>query len=140
MSTVISPVAQTNHVLIRLIVGNFDYINIRGRELVKSLGLYTIEERRDYFLATLMFKSIHGLATAYLCNQVVMNFDVNSYDTRGTDSMDVYLPKLKKDIYKNSFLYKGGQVWNCRPDVVKDSPNLEAFEYYYKLQKSVYDT
>ena len=45
-----------------------------------------------------------------------MNFDVNGYDTRGTDSMNVYLPKLKKDIYKNSFLYKGGQVWNCLPD------------------------
>ena len=80
----------------RLILGNFDYINFRGIELVKSLGLYTIEERRDYFLATLMFKSVHGLAPAYLCNQVVMNFDVNGYDTRGTDSMNVYLPKFKE--------------------------------------------
>ena len=35
-----------------------------------------------------------------------MNFDVNGYDTRGTDSMNVYLPKLKKDIYKNSFCIK----------------------------------
>ena len=40
--------------------------------------------------------------------------------------------KLKKDIYENSFLYKGGQVWNCLPDVLKDSQNnFEAFEYYY---------
>ena len=70
----------------RLIMGNFDYINFRGIELVKSLGLYTIDERRNNFLATLMFKSIHGLAPAYLCNQVVM---------------------------------------------------IEAFKYYYKLQKSV---
>ena len=124
----------------RLILGNFDYINFPGIELVKSLGLYTIEERRDYFLATLMFKSIHWLAPVYLCNQVVMNFDVYGHDTKGTDSMNVYLTKLKKDIYKNSFLYKGGQVWNCFPDVVKDSPNLETFEYYYKLQKSVNDT
>ena len=46
----------------RLILGNFDYINFRGIELVKSLGLCTIEERRDNFLATLMFESIHGLA------------------------------------------------------------------------------
>ena len=47
-----------------------------------------------------------------------MNFDVNGYDTRGTDSMNIYLPKLKKGIYKNNFLSKGGQVWNCLPDVV----------------------
>ena len=57
-----------------------------------------------------------------------MNFDVNGCDTRGADSMNIYLPKLKKDIYKNIFLYNGGYVWNCLPDVVKDSPNLEAFE------------
>ena len=121
-----------------LIMGNFDYINFRGIGLVKSLGLYTIEERIDYFPAILMFKSTHALGPAYLCNQVDMN--VNGYDTRGTDSMNVYLPKLKKDIYKNSFLHKGGQVWNCLPEVVKDSPNLEAFEYWYKLQKDVNDT
>ena len=89
----------------RLILGNFDYINFRDIELVKSLGLYTIEERKDYFLATLVFKSIHGLAPAYLCNQV-MNFDVNGYDTRGTDGMNVYLPKLKKHVFKNSFCIK----------------------------------
>ena len=92
-----------NHA-VRLILGNFDYIKFGGIELVKSLGLYTIEKRRDYFPATLMFKSIHGLAPTYMCNHVVMNFDVNGYDTRGTDSMNVYLPKLKKDIYKNIFL------------------------------------
>ena len=68
--------------------------------------------------------------SAHLCNQVVMNFDVNGYDTRGTDSMNVYLPKFRKDIYKNSFFYKG-QVWSYLSDVVKDSPNLEAFKYYY---------
>ena len=88
----------------RLILGNFDYINFRGIELVKSLGLYVIEERRDYFLAMLMFKSIHGIAPAYLSNQIVMNFDINGYDTRGTDGMNVYLPTLKKDTYKTSFV------------------------------------
>ena len=69
---------------------DFDYINFRGIELVKSLDLYTIEERRDYFLAMLMFKSIHGIAPAYLCNQIVMKFDINGYDNRGTDGMNVY--------------------------------------------------
>ena len=45
-----------------LIMGNFDYINCRGIDLVKRLDLYTIRERRDYFLTTLMFKAIHGIA------------------------------------------------------------------------------
>ena len=54
-------------------------------QLVKLLGLYTIGERSDYFLATLISKSIN---------------------TRGTDGMNAYLPMFKKDIYKNSFCIK----------------------------------
>ena len=65
----------------RLITGKFDYINCRGIDLIKSLNLYTIHERRDYFLTILMFKAIHGIAPRYLSDRIVMNFDVNGYDT-----------------------------------------------------------
>ena len=54
-------------------------------------GLYAIEERRDYFLATLMF--IPGTAHVYLCTQIVMDFEGNGYVTKGTSGMNVYLPK-----------------------------------------------
>ena len=94
----------------RLITGNFDYINCRGIELVKSLNLYTIWDRRYYFLTILMFKSIHGIVPTYLSGRFVMNFDVNGYDTRGSD-MELYLPTLRKESYRNSFMY----IWvaNC---------------------------
>ena len=69
-----------------------------------------------------------------------MNCDINGYDTRSTDGMSVYSQKLTKDIYRNSFVYKGGQVGHCLPDVVKDSPYLEAFKYYYKSHNSVTHT
>ena len=36
--------------------GLYGYINVRRSELVKSLVLYTIEEKRDFFLATLMYQ------------------------------------------------------------------------------------
>ena len=32
----------------RLITGNFDYINCRGIDLIKSLNIYTIRDRRDF--------------------------------------------------------------------------------------------
>ena len=67
----------------RLITGNFDYINCRGIDLIKSLNLYTIRERRDYFLTILMFKAIHGMAPMYLSDRIVMNFDVNAMTPEG---------------------------------------------------------
>ena len=69
----------------RLITGNFDYMNGHAIELVKSLNVYTIRDRRGHFLTILMLKSIHGIAPTYLLDRVVMDFDVNGYDTRGSN-------------------------------------------------------
>ena len=57
-------------------------MNIHSMELVKLLRLKTIGERSDYFLATLIFKSIN---------------------TRGTDGMNFHLLRFKEDIYKIVF-------------------------------------
>ena len=59
----------------RIITGNFDYIYIhsRGVDIVRSLHLQTVKERRDYFLCVLMFKCIHGLAPNYLRNDVLIS-------------------------------------------------------------------
>ena len=120
----------------RLITGNFDYINCRGIDLIKSLNLYTIRERRDYFLTILMFKAIHGIAPTYLSDRIVMNFDVNGYDTRGSD-MDLYLPTLHKESYRNSFMYMGGKPWNELPEFVQNSRNIESFKRNYRMYKPV---
>ena len=91
----------------RLIMGYFDYINCRGIDLVKRLDLYTIRERRDYFVTTLMFKAIHGIAPHYLSDRIDMHFDIHGYNTREAGSMNVYLPAVHKEIYRNSFFIFG---------------------------------
>ena len=121
----------------RLIMGNFDYINCCGIDLVKRLNLYTIGERRDYFLRTLMFKAIHGIALHYLSDCIYMHFDMHGYNTREAGSMNVYLPAVHKEIYRNSFLYSGGKLWNELPDFVKNSTNIETFKRNYRIYKSL---
>ena len=44
----------------RILTGNFGYINTRGIDLVKNLGLMNVTQRRDYFMLITMFKSFHG--------------------------------------------------------------------------------
>ena len=39
--------------------GNFDYIDTRDADRIELLGWQTIEQRRDYFTANLMYKIIH---------------------------------------------------------------------------------
>ena len=83
-----------------------------------------------------MFKAIRGIAPTYLSDRIVMNFDVNGYDNRGSD-MDLYLPKLHKEAYRNSFMYMGGKLWNERPEFVQFSRNIESFKRNYRMYKLV---
>ena len=84
-------VQRIQNLLARIISNNFDYIHSRGIDLVRSLKLQTIRERRDYFLCVLMFKCIHGLAPHYLSNDVTMHVDIHGYDTRSAENMDLYI-------------------------------------------------
>ena len=83
-----------------------------------------------------MFKAIHGIAPTYLSDRIVMNFDVNGYDTRGSD-MDLYLPTVHKETYRNSFMYMGGKLWNELPEFVQNSRNIESFKRNYRMYKLV---
>ena len=83
---------RIQNLLARIVCDNFDYINLRGIEMVQTLRVQTIHERRDYFLCILMFKCIHGFAPHYLCNDVIMYIDINGYNTRSAENMDLYLP------------------------------------------------
>ena len=73
-----------------------------GVDILRSLNLQTVQELCDYFFSILMFKCIHGLAEAanYLCNDVTVYLDIHGYDTRSGDNMDLYMPRVFKDIYK----------------------------------------
>ena len=38
----------------RILTGIFDYVNTRGIDLVKTLGLMNVSQRRDYFMIIMM--------------------------------------------------------------------------------------
>jgi hypothetical protein len=128
----IDKIQRIQNQAVRIITGNFDFIHSRGINIVRSLRLMTIQERRDYFMCILMFKAINGLAPSYLTDKIILNGDVNTYPVRSSHMHNVYLPFIKKDVYKNSFLCKGGQLWNNLPDAVKTSNSLHSFKLNYK--------
>ena len=85
----------------------------------------------------LTFKAIHGNVPTILSDRFVMDIDVNGYDTRGANFMNAYLPTVHKEIYKLSFLNKGGALWNELPDYVKDSETLLIFKRNYASYKAI---
>ena len=50
-----------------------------------------------------MFKAIHEITPNYLSDRIDKLLDIHGYDTREAGSLNVYLPTVHKEIYKNSF-------------------------------------
>ncbi len=115
----------------RIVLKNFDYENSSGVELIKCLGWQSLEQRRDYYLATQMYKCVHGFAPKLLCDLIVMASDVNVRNTRNTDSLNVYIPKANIECYRKSFKYAGGKIWNDLSNNIQNAPSVEAFKYAY---------
>ena len=55
----------------RAIFDNYDYVNVRGIDLVAEMKVMNVRQRRDYFMSLLVFKCIHGLAPDYLSNEIL---------------------------------------------------------------------
>ena len=46
----------------RIITGDFDYVHVRGIDIVKNLKWMNVIQRRDYFIALSVFKCVHSPA------------------------------------------------------------------------------
>ena len=103
----------------RKLTGNYDYVNTRGIDLVKTLGLMNVSQRRDYFVILLMFKSIHGLVPNYLCDEITMQRDIAERTTRSTIDNNVHVPHITLECCKNEFAYRGPVLWNALPENIK---------------------
>ena len=79
-------------------------------------------------MALLMYKSIHGLAPNYLCNEITMEIEVSNRTSRHINENDVHMPNAYLEITKNAFSCKGPYVWNKLPNYIKECTSLTSFK------------
>ena len=85
----------------RIITNNFDW-DIRGVEIVKDLGWLNINQRRDYFLSLLVFKSQIGLLPDYISDKFTLIRDISCRSTRYSSENKLIVPKANKTIFSSS--------------------------------------
>ena len=115
----------------RVITNNFDYVNVRGIELVHQLGWMDVKQRIRYFELLLMFKCIHGTAPPHLCNNVILDCEVSERITR-SHHMNLFLPFPTCELYKRLFFYRGAKAWNSLSDAIKECHSLSGFKNLIK--------
>ena len=127
-----SMITRLQHRAARIIYGNHDYINVRGGDLANQLGLQSIEIRRNYFTATLMYKIMNGIAPERLINLFIHSKDTHEITTRSTVNNDLQVPEPNFEFYRNSFKYQGSKLWNSLHPQMKLAPDIDAFKKLYK--------
>ena len=109
----------------RIITGNFDYINVRGIDIVKRLQWMNVIERRDYFVALTLLKCIRGTYIYLWLHYYLQRSCCKGYSS----SVNlVTLPYASLDILKNSFAFRGPFIWNALPHDIRKCATLACFK------------
>ena len=113
---------------VRAIYNNYDYVNVRGIELVFIMNVMNVRQRRDYFMSLLVFKCLHGLAPEYLCNEIINAIEVSERVGRNVNENDLYVPNVNINCTQNAFSYRGPVIWNNLDEKMKECTNIDDFK------------
>ena len=91
-----------------------------------------MENRRDYFTATMVFKCINGLAPLRLINELNVISDAHSANTLASSNGNILVPMPHVEQFRNSFKYPGAVLWNTLPRDIRGAQNIDEFEYRYR--------
>ena len=108
---------------------------IEGYTVSQSLISYTfrwptLQSRGDYLKYMLGFKSLHGLASAYLLNEFSHVRDIHSYNKRHRDLLRLQLARTTK--YQSSLRFSGDKIWNTLPLDLRSEHDLNKFGFGLK--------
>ena len=113
----------------RIITGEFDYIHVRGIDIVKNLKWTNVIQIRDSFVALSMFKCIHGMSPLYLSDCITMYNEIAVRDTRASTSSNlVTVPHAPLALFENYFAYRGPVIWNALPEHVRKCDSQYTFK------------
>ena len=79
--------------------------------------------------ATMVYKSLHGLAPEYLCSRFAIR--ETAYNLRDSENK-LCIPLPRTNNYKNSFSYSGAILWKKLPCKVRQEEPLTKFRCLLK--------
>ena len=125
-------ITRLQHRAARIICGNMDFINVRGEDLVKQLGLQSIEKRRNYFTATLMYKIANEIAPKRLIDSFINANDTHDRTSRSSTNYTFQVPEPNFEFYRNSPKYQCTLLWNSLPPQLINARDIDTFKAMYK--------
>ena len=108
------------------IVTNSSY-DAPAANLIEELKWPTVHDMIKQDTATIVFKSISGLAPTYLSTLFTRNSTRDIVNLRNCDT-DLLAPRMKTSNGQKAFSIRGAKVWNGLKHEVKLAPSLSTFK------------
>ena len=115
----------------RIITGNYSR-DIRGVDLVKDIGWFNIRQRRDYFVALLVFKSLNRMTPDYMTDMFTYAHEIGTYKTRSAFQNTLCVPRINKHVFSQSIQVTGPRVWNSLPSELRTADSFLSFKLLLK--------
>ena len=107
------------------IVTNSSY-DAPAANLIKELKWSTVHDMIKQETATIVFKSVSGLALIYLSTLFTRNSTSETVNLRNSET-DLLAPRMKTSNGQKAFSFRGSKVWNELEHEVKLAPSLSTF-------------
>ena len=129
--TQVNKLEDTNYYILRSILGF-------GRQtpyefLLKTVGIRSLKQRRDFQALVLVYKCIHNQAPSYIQN--FFKIKLCSYNLRGSGTI-LEMPRCNLEWRHKSFSFIAARTWNSLPPFIREAENLLTFKRllndYYK--------
>ena len=114
------------------IVTNSSY-DTPAANLIKELKWPTVHDMIKQETATIVFKSINGLAPTYLSTLFTRNSAREIVNLRNRET-DLLAPRMKTSNGQKAFSFRGAKVWNELKHEVKLAPSLSTFKCRLKCK------
>ena len=79
------------------------------------------------FPAIQMYKTLSGTSPNYLKIPFTFTSDIHSRTLRASHETQVYIPKPRIELFRNTFVFSGSSIWNSFPDFIRNLSNLNLF-------------
>ena len=102
-------------------------------DIHKLAGFPNLSTRHYRHTAVEMFKVVNSLAPAIIQDRFVCVDTISNVNTRSASRGDLYLPVMRLQQTKHSFVCRGVMIWNGLPDVPRAAATLIEFKRWTDL-------
>ena len=120
-------VQRLQNKIIRLVTGIYSW-DISPRIILQDLDIANVTQRRNYFNGINVFKCLDGSFPNYMSDMLSYTSEYNEYNTRNVSNNELYVPRPRLDLYRQSFQYTGPMLYNSLPNTIKNVESLLCFK------------